>query len=125
MFNYGTIQSSKFPGPETILTGISPRDAEIKFRIPAIIDSGSVLTGIPSKHLDNLKITEYRYQQVAGPIGKPQTRRICIIDIDIANIKFVNVEVIPIDKPYAIVGRNIINHHRIALDAKQLIWEVL
>lgn len=127
-FEYGTLQSSEFLGPEAMV--------QINTRmIGAIVDTGAVLTAIPEHIINRLGPLSYSLVTVRLANGEERDARTAMVRIrvtsdDIGNAIDISepIEVVVIDnsfnRRYALIGRNILNRYRLVLDGPQEIWRI-
>ena len=126
MFAYGSVQGSGPESPQIELVCVSPLDAKISISVTAVIDTGSVRTCVPARYLAMLSEAgglDYRRVRVNAVIGHYECREV-IIDARIAQCEFKDLKVIEIERPYAVVGRDILNAYKMTLDPRRGLWEV-
>lgn len=126
MFQYGNNISVKFPCPEIILQGKIPSDETKTFRVTAIIDTGAIMSCVPAKAIESIVGADFEYNLVTvrGACGTSEYRKSYIIHLKLANCEFRDLEVIAIDKPYALIGRDILNKYKLTFDAPNSTWDV-
>ncbi|MDJ0599219.1 MAG: hypothetical protein QNJ37_10315 [Crocosphaera sp.] len=131
MFDYGNTQHDDHVSPDALLEITNPANPSHKDRINAIVDSGSVITCLPKSTIDNLGGLEYKIVQATTADGKSVYLRKYTVHITVTNNDTSNLyrhEVgeicvlsIP-NKKYALIGRDIINNHKVVLDAPEEKW---
>lgn len=125
MFNYGTLQTSITPAPQTSIELSNPSNNSKSLQVDAIVDTGAVMTCVPESVIKQLgESLIYSTIQVRDANGNIQERRTYRINIRITDYEYKNVEVIPITKQYALIGRDILNQHKIILDAPNQKWSI-
>jgi hypothetical protein len=126
MPKYGHIQKSPSKAPQTSMVVLSPVNNKLRTRrIPAVLDSGSARTCVPKKDLESLgEGLEYDFVTCACPIGAAEDRRKCVVHVRISPCRndFKDVEVIEVDRNYALIGRDILNKYKLVLDGPRLVW---
>ncbi len=124
VFSYGYIQNKEFAGPETSLKVLNPSDSSKTVTVAAVVDSAAVMTCIPESQVQQLGNLNYSSIQIRDLNNTIAEKRTYIIDIELNNHRFSNVEVIAISKDYALIGRDILNKFKIILDAPNLQWSI-
>ena len=122
---YGTVQGVTTPAPQATVVALSPTNGRQTREIPAVLDSGSAMTCVPMADIRRLgRNLEYSYMLCQGPVGKPERRRVYIINLRIADCGtvFEDVEVVAIGRDYALIGRDILNSYKVVLDGSHLQW---
>lgn len=127
MYNYGFLQGRKYPGPETLIEVISPSPRKSLFKVNAIIDSGAVKTCLPMKtitgYAGNYKLP-YRTREVTTATGRKEEARSYFVDLKVSGYLFHNIEVLALNREYALLGRDILNTLVLTLDGINLAWEM-
>lgn len=125
MFKYGNLQDSISLVPQTSIELSNPSNNSQSFQVDAILDTGASMTCIPESAIAELgESLIYSKIMVRNLIGNTQERQTYFLNISIANYEHKNIEVIAIPKKYALVGRDILNQHKIVLDAPKQKWSI-
>ena len=125
MFSYGSLQTSTSLAPETSIQLSNPVNSSQSCQVDAIVDTGAVMTCVPESAIKKLGGSLlYSLITVRDVTGNIQEKKTYIIDITIANYEYKNIEVIPIPKESARIGRDILNQHKVILDAPNQKWSL-
>ena len=125
MFIYGSLQTQTRLSPQTTIQVHDPLNNSQHCEANAIVDTGAVMTCIPESEIKKLGINRsgaYRIRLVRDANGNIQERKTYFINISIANYEYKGIEVISISKKYALIGRDILNQHKVVLDAPIQRW---
>lgn len=126
MEKYGNLQHKSIPGPQIQVCAISPNLDSLVVEFGAVIDTAAVVTCVPETvilQLDESKLA-YSIRKVRGAVGKETTRKSFIVNLKIKDCIFENIEVITLDKEYALIGRDILNRYNVFFDGPNGIWGV-
>lgn len=126
-FDYGLADSNSFPGPEIGLMAESTTEPSLlSEEVRGILDTGADKTCLPLRLIEQLdpNTLECSFVCVNGPFGKVEQRYTFFVNIILNNCRFDNIEIIPIERDYALIGRDILNRYRIVLDGPNRNWEV-
>ncbi len=125
MFNYGTDNNRQIPFPCIVIRAKRPENPDISAQTEAIIDTGASMTCLPRKLIDALGRDNLVYDElaVAGVIGM-QHMRSFVVDMEIAKCTFTRIEVIEIEKEFALIGRDILNNYILTFNGPGLTWSV-
>jgi predicted aspartyl protease len=131
MYKYEQIQRSNRLAPVIELLAFAPSDKDLTSRSKALVDTGATITCVPESVIAelgrrNLVATKKR---VAGAFGdkRPQMdREAYVISIRLDHCEFEDIEVVvlPLDKEYALIGRDILNGFSITFDGPNDTWSV-
>ena|SRR5215467_8874887 len=86
----------------------------------ALLDTGANATAINAGVLESLDLRPVGEHRVSGPIGAESVRPFFIIDLNIAGRRYRNHPAFLSDRPYIIIGRDILNRHGIIFDGPKL-----
>ncbi len=108
-------------------------DVEIKpsfsamspLRYRAKVDSGAAMTVIPSSLIDQWKLKPFGVVVVRGYNGQASIRPTYLIDLEIGNKKFTQLEVTLSLRANVLLGRDVLNHLRIVLNGPNQTTEIL
>lgn len=90
----------------------------------ALIDTGANATAINARLVDSLGLQKVGEHRVSGPIGKEVLRPFFVIDLDFLGHRYKSHPAFLSDRPYVIIGRDILNDYRITLDGPRLRFSV-
>ena len=125
MFSYGNLQTTTSIAPQASIKLSNPINSSQSCQVNAIVDTGAVMTCIPESAIKKLdKSLVYSKIQVREFNGNIQERKTYFINISIANYEHKNIEVLAIPKEYALIGRDILNQHKVILDAPNQRWSL-
>ena len=125
MFIYGTLQSYTYLSPQTSIQLSNPSNNSKSLPVDAIVDTGAVMTCIPESAIIQLgESLVYSTITVRDINRNFQERKTYFINISIADYEYRNIEVVAIPKKYALIGRDILNRHKIILDAPNEKWSI-
>lgn len=114
------------PAPALEIRLINPATKTYSIYYPAILDTGSDITLIPSKMLAALRLSSLRSESVSGLWGGHSTAKVYLVDIEVAGRLLGGVEVLSNPKEKEIlIGRDVSNHLRLLLDGPDLSTEIL
>jgi len=120
---YAEVTAGGPPAPVVRLFLDSPSTGKNTQEIRGIIDSGAAMTCVPTecvKHLE--EELDYRFLRVTSAIedGKRKAVR---LNLRFNEVVLRDVEVLLLERPYALLGRDIINRYRLLLDGTEEWWE--
>jgi hypothetical protein len=131
VFMYGNTQHPHCLSPEAQLEIVNPTNPTQKYRVKAIVDSGSVITCLPESVIQRFGGLEYTPVLANTADGKELVLKKYTVHITLTNndnsnsyeheVREIKVLAIP-GKEYALIGRDIINHHKVVLDAPAKKW---
>lgn len=119
-FSYNNLICS-VPAPTYHMT-IFSRSSDLISRIEMIIDSGAEITCIPNTiipSLGKLKKGEVTAESFSGTTSDLISY---FVEIEFLGKRFNNLEVVPVDVDHGYLGRDVLNHFRLILDAPQASW---
>ena len=93
-------------------------------RVPALIDSGAGVTTIPVSVVSNLGLQQVGEVFLRGAQGPRQKRWIYRITLDFLGNVFVGHPVVALDRDFILLGRDLLNRHRLLLDGPQLSFSI-
>lgn len=118
MFSYGSLQTSNCPIPQTSIQLHNPLNDSQNSEVEAIVDTGAMMTCIPQSTVNALDSSLiYNTIRVRDVNGNHKERTTYRIDIVIDDYEYEFLEVIAIPKQFAIIGRDILNHYVVVLNA--------
>ncbi|MCG8368810.1 MAG: retropepsin-like domain-containing protein [Pseudanabaenales cyanobacterium] len=125
---YGHLQSPVCIGPQCSIDIYNPSNPEQHKIFEAIIDSGAAMTCIPESILTGIgELVRGKSVGMKSANGECIVRETFYVGIRLSNfqtdISKLWVICIP-PKGYVILGRDIINEHKVALDARNRVWRL-
>ena len=107
------------PAPAVDLLLGSPR-AVPDHPVRALLDSGADLTVIPEAMARDLSLVRVDVVAVFG-VGQEALRsNIYVLSVLVPEMPVINLRVLSWSRPYALIGRDVLNRVRIVLDGPQL-----
>lgn len=127
MFHYGTMQSENIPGPQIRLKIQSPQKGSLAMEFDAILDTGAAITCVPKHVIESIgkETLPYNSRLVRGAVGKGIRVDSFRVHLAIASCRFEHHEVIVLDRPFGLIGRDILNKYLITLDGPQEMYDWL
>lgn len=122
ILGYGNNQNPICPSPDAFIRLINPSNPSKFAGTKAIVDSGAVMTCIPESIFSKLGKLQYSNANVRDVNNIVISRKTYIVNIQLENKFFSNIEVIVISKDYALIGRDILNQKKVTLNAPESIW---
>ncbi len=120
---YGSLQGETHLSPETSIQLQNPLNNSQNCDADAIVDTGAVMTCIPESTITQLGSSlVYSTVLVRDANNNIEERTTYRIDIEIDGNEYKNLEVVAISKRYALIGRDILNQHKVVLNAPDNIW---
>ena len=110
------------PAPALPVTVHGPHGA--RARVTAKIDTAADVSGLPREVVEQLGLLPTRRVRTSSWRGEPTEARLHRGDLSLAGRKFADVEWLPIARPYALLGRDILNELALFLDGPGLTIEV-
>ncbi|MDJ0601706.1 MAG: GAF domain-containing protein [Crocosphaera sp.] len=120
--NYGNLQHPNFPSPDTLIRVLNPSDNSRNRDIEAIFDTAAVMTCIPKSQVEKLGNLKYSSVTTRSFNDSISTSKIYVINIQLGDYLFTNIEVIAIPKNYALIGRDILNLTKATFDFPENQW---
>lgn len=90
----------------------------------ALIDTGANATAINARVAAGLRLQKVGEQRVSGAIGREVLRPFFVIDLDFIGHRYKSHPAFLSDRPYIIIGRDILNDYRITLDGPRLRFSI-
>lgn len=114
------------PSPVALIEVSNPSNSTIRVEgIKAIVETGAGVTCIPESVIERLGPLNYTVIRVRSPLDG---KNIISKKLHKVTIKFGEesheVEVLSISRNYALIGRDILNQHKIILDAPNEVWSI-
>jgi hypothetical protein len=113
------------PAPFVALTLRNPGDGSELHNIPAQIDLGADQTVLPEAMIQALDLPRMGSMTVGGLGGVISTLPTYAVLLGIHDLPLQPVKVIgAVNEPWVLLGRDVVNNHRLVLDGPQLALEI-
>jgi len=113
------------PAPFVHVTIRRPGDVASAQDFPAQLDTAADMTVIPWRIVEDLDLLQHDEIETQGFGGHVSTVMSFLVQLQIHQLEPVTVEVLADrDEPYVLLGRDMLNRHRVTLDGPQLILEI-
>lgn len=122
MIPYSAEHNPPAPVLTIVLTNIVRGRPRVE--VPALLDTGSDMTAIPSTLVDRLKLYPFNRIQIEGFGSEPITALTYAARILIEGFERQEVEVVLTDLPFAILGRDVLNQFYLYLDGPSQQFEI-
>lgn len=125
MIRFSYVSYGSAPAPFVYLT-VRCRETEKQAEdVPAQLDCGSDRTVLPAKLVERLGLVEMGHLRVEGFGGQVVDAPTFAADIAVRGLHAIRIKVLANDRePVVLLGRDILNHHRIVLDGPRLKLEI-
>ena len=111
------------PAPRCTITIVSRNRSRT---IPALLDSGCSCTVIPQPIVSGLSLRKIKNVSVNVATGAPGTYSQHVADIEFLGFVLPNFPVVSMpNKPYALIGRDILNRYTTTLDGPRLEFSIV
>jgi predicted aspartyl protease len=125
MIRYRYNQQVSPPAPFVHVTIRRPGDETSVRDLPAQIDTAADMTVIPWRIVEDLQLLQHDEIETLGFGGHVASVTSFLVQLQIHQIEPVTVEVLADrDEPYVLLGRDMLNRHRVVLDGPQSILEI-
>lgn len=92
--------------------------------LPAKLDTGADISGIPGWAVDGLELVAARLIPVEGYDNVRVQLPTYIITLEVASARFRRLEVVPLPEKYALLGRDVLNHFYARLNGPALTFNL-
>jgi predicted aspartyl protease len=116
--------SSQPPAPFIEFEVVSPQDLTQRRLAQGLLDTGAEVSVLSVEILTALQIPKASDMSVESWDGSPTFVTTYIVTLGIADARLDSVEVVAAPMPYAILGRDVLNHFILTLNGKDLIFEL-
>ena len=125
-FPYGRLTHTRLKIPRLNVEIRSPQHERLTREVNAILDTGSDRTCIPARVFTELgeRNFEYGIAKVQGAGGGPFQRTTFIVHVRFGECDFYDLEVISLEEDFALIGRDILNQHKVTLDGPKLRFDI-
>jgi len=115
---YGRLAHTSVLIPQLMIHVRSPQQERLKRSVPAVIDTGADRTCIPRSVFAKLGELNFEYGEVGvqGAVGVVERKQTFVVHLKFADCDFLDLEVIALEEDFALIGRDLLNQHRIVLD---------
>ena len=117
-FQYGKLPHTNVVIPKLIVHVRSPQQESLTRQVPAVIDTGADRTCIPLSVFARLGELNFEYGEVGvqGAVGIIERKPTFVVHLKFAGCDFLDLEVIALEEEFALIGRDLLNQHKIILD---------
>jgi predicted aspartyl protease len=125
MIRYNYNRQINPPAPFVHVTIERPSSDRATIEIPAQIDSAADITVIPWRVVEELQLVQFGEQSVGGFGGYTLELPTFLIQIGLRGQPRLPVKVLASrEETFALLGRDVLNHHHLVLDGPNLTLEV-
>ncbi len=103
---------------------VSPQDSTQRRSTQGLLDTGAEVSVLPVEILTALQIPKASSMSVESWDGSPTPVTTYIVTLGIADAHLDSIEVVAAQMPYAILGRDVLNHFILTLNGKDLTFEL-
>ena len=112
------------PAPFIEFEVASPQDSTQRRLAQGLLDTGAEVSVLPVEILTALQIPKASSMSVEAWDGSPTLVTTYIVTLGIADARLDSIEVVAAPMPYAILGRDVLNHFILTLNGKDLSFEL-
>jgi len=116
--------STQPPAPFIEFDVVSPQDSKQQRPAQGLLDTGAEVSVLPVEILTALQIPKASSMSVESWDGSPTFVTTHIVTLGIADAHLDSIEVVAAPIPYAILGRDVLNHFILTLNGKDLTFEL-
>jgi predicted aspartyl protease len=116
--------SAQPPAPFIEFEVVSPQDSTQRRPAQGLLDTGAEVSVLPTEILVTLQIPKASNMSVESWDGSPTLVTTYIVTLGIADARLDSIEVVAAPMPYAILGRDVLNHFILTLNGKELSFEL-
>ncbi len=111
------------PAVEVEVSASGSRGEQTAIRM--LVDSGADMTCLPKTLVETLKSHRSGSTEVLGYSRRPRIHRTIYLELKVAGKRIEDVEVLPIESDYGLLGRDILNRFDLRLDGPGLSLSIL
>jgi len=124
MFKYGNTQSATMPGPE-INVGVFPGDGSNQSEnIVCVIDTGATVSVLPISLVKSLPLRDYTSARIRWGSGDETPVVKYLVSLRISGKTIDSLWVVMVERPYGLIGRDVLNKHLLTCDGPSAVWAV-
>jgi len=114
------------PAPYVHVSLARPDNADLLVRdVPAQLDTAAYMTVVPMTVVEQLQLEQLDQEAVAGFGGHISMAPVYLVSLAVNDFAAVLVRVLADrHEPYVLLGRDVLNQHRVLLDGPSLILEI-
>jgi predicted aspartyl protease len=125
MIRFRYVQDKTPPAPFVHVTVRNPLTGAALVDTPALVDTGADRSVLPVSVAEALSLVRHTEVTIEGVGGERMTLATFIVDFAIRQHAFQRVAPVALEgESHIILGRDVLNHHRIVLDGPNLALEV-
>jgi hypothetical protein len=123
---YGSLPHTNVLIPRLVIQVRSPQQEELTRQVPAVLDTGADRTCIPMSVFAKLGELNFEYGEVGvqGAVGVVEKKPTFVVHLKFAECDFLDLEVIALDEEFALIGRDLLNRHKIILDGPESEFQI-
>ena len=112
------------PAPFIEFEVVSPQDSTQRRLVQGLLDTGAEVSVLPVEILTALQIPKASNMSVESWSGSATLVNTHIVTLEVADTHLDSIEVVAAPMPYAILGRDVLNHFVLTLNGKDLTFEL-
>jgi hypothetical protein len=112
------------PAPFVLIVLRNPVDGRELRDVPAQLDVGADRTVLPDSIVGALGLAQIGNIWIAGLGGATHSLPVFVVELGVHDLPVTPVKVISSDEPWVLLGRDVLNVHRLLLDGPQLVLEI-
>ena len=116
--------SSQPPAPFIEFDVVSPQDPTQRRLAQGLLDTGAEVSVLPVEIPTALRIPKASDMSVESWDGSSTHVTTYMVTLGIADARLDSIEVVAAPMPYAILGRDVLNHFILTLNGKDLMFEL-
>lgn len=123
---YGKLPHTSVLIPRLVVHVRSPQQERLGRPVPAVIDTGADRTCIPRSVFASLGELNFEYGEVGvqGAVGLVEKKQTFVVHLKFAECDFLDLEVIALEEEFALIGRDLLNRHKIILDGPESEFQI-
>lgn len=112
------------PGPFVFVQLRHPQTESVLSGIPAQVDCAADRTVLPMSLVRQLQLVALDQIPAAGLGGRVEMATTHVVEIGVELLPLHTVEVLAANEPYVLLGRDVLNRHRVVLDGPKQKMEI-
>ncbi len=121
-YNYNTQFDP--PAPLVLVTLRNPRTGQFVADQPAQLDHAADFSVLPDAVIEQLQLNPHGELEAMGLGRRVSVVTTYLVDIELHEFRHRSVKVNSSDEPFVLIGRDILNQHRVVLDGPRLKLEI-